>query len=252
MRWARYYITIGQRIFDDRILEKFMSTQLTLGIRLRDDATFNNFYMGRNQQVLHALRQLVASQGENFVFLWAEAGAGISHLLQACCHEVFQHNGNAIYLNLSEQQFTPDVLQDLETVDLICIDDIESILGQFAWEEGLLHLYNRVRESGARLVIGAKQQPKGLQCKLLDLKSRLAWGLVLKLNGLTAEEKLHALQMRAMHRGLVLSESTRQFLLRYNPDDTAALFNVLDKLDKASLAEKRKVTIPFIKQVLEL
>ena len=227
-----------------------MNTQLTLGISLRDDATFSNFYVGRNQQVLHALGQLVAGQGENIIYLWGLPGAGISHLLQAACHEVFQHDGNAIYLNLSEQQFTPDILQDLETVDLICIDDIESILGQFDWEEALLHLYNRVKETGVRLIIGAKELPKGLKCQLLDLKSRLAWGLVLKLHELTNEEKLQALQMRAVKRGLNLSENTQQFLLRCYPEDTVSLFDVLDKLDKASLAEKRKLTVPFVRQGL--
>lgn len=229
-----------------------MITQLALGVGLRDDATFKNFFIGENQQVFCALQELVQGRGENFIYLWGDKGVGITHLLQACCHATFDYGRNAIYLNLSEQQLLPAVLQDLETIDVICVDAIESIIGKPAWEEALLYLYNRVRDGSACLVIGARQLPKGLPCKLLDLKSRLAWGLVLKLDGLTEVGKLHALQMRATQRGFALAENTCQFLLRSYPEDTTALFDALEKLDKASLAAKRKITIPFIKKILVL
>lgn len=228
-----------------------MSIQLTLGIGLRDDATFSNFYVGRNLQVLHTLKKMVVEAGEEVVFLWGESGSGITHLLQAACHERFYHEGSAIYLDLSEMQLKPEILQDLETVGLICVDNIESVVGKLDWEEALMHLYNRVKESNTRLIIGARQLPKGLKCRLLDLKSRLAWGLVLKVQGLTREEKCSALRMRAVNRGLNLPEKTCQLLLRNYPENTTALFAALEQLDKASLAEKQKLTAPFVRRVLD-
>lgn len=224
--------------------------QLALGVSLHDEATLDNFFIGSNHEVVFALRELIAAKGEPILYLWGPAGAGVSHLLQAACHKVFNAKGNAIYINLSEQQFTPDGLEDLESVDLICLDNIDSVMGDLQWEEALMHLYNRIRDSGVRLLFGAKALPRALPCQLLDLKSRLSWGLVLKLEELSFMALQEALQMRAVKRGLDLSTATCAYLCRYYKDDKTAVFNVLDQLDKASLLEKRKLTIPFVRKIL--
>lgn len=229
-----------------------MSLQLTLGVNLRDDATFSNFYLGDNAGLVEALKQLIAGTGEHFIYLWGAAGVGRSHLLQACCHAVSEQQQTAIYLPLSEAQpMTPDALQGLEAMDLICIDDIESVLGQDEWEEALMHFYNRARDSGARLIVSAASAPIHLLCQLADLQSRLSWGLAFQVHGLLDEQKILALQMRARHRGLALSREVGQYLLRRYPREMADLFNVLDRLDHASLVAQRRLTIPFIKNVLE-
>lgn len=227
-----------------------MHGQLPLGVTLRDDMTFDNFYGECNQEVLFSLRQLIHRQGENFIYLWGREGVGISHLLQACCHEIFNHGEQAIYLSFSEQHLQPDVLHDLEAFQLICLDDIDLVLGKADWEEALFYLYNRVREKNGRLLVAAKQPPTVLACQLLDLKSRLCWGLTLQVHLLPDEEKLSALQIRAHNRGLVLADEVANFLLRYAARDMTTLFNLLERLDRASLAAKRRLTIPFIKQAL--
>ncbi len=124
------------------------------------------------------------------------------------------------------------------------------MLGHAEWEEGLLHFYNRVREQGTRLVIGAHVQPSAVRCALLDLKSRLSWGLILCVDLLSDDEKLLALQMRADHRGLVIPDAVKHFLLRYYAQNMQVLFGALDRLDVASLTEKRRLTMPFVRQVL--
>lgn len=227
-----------------------MSKQLTLGVTLRIDATFDNFFSGSNQQVIHHLRQLLLCQDEQFIYLYGAAGVGISHLLQACCHQAFHFNKQAIYLPLSEPHLLPEVLHNLESIALVCLDDIESVLGNAEWEEALLHFYNRVREQGNALVIGAKSLPFTVNCSLLDLKSRLSWGLQLLVEMLREDEKINALQLRAEQRGLFISSVVAQFLLRQHAGKMTELFNFLDKLDKASLVAKRRLTIPFIKEVL--
>lgn len=227
-----------------------MNTQLTLGVMLRDDATFDNFFVGTNQQALSCLVQLVQGKGERIVYLSGPNGAGVSHLLQACCHAACFEQQSSIYLPLSEPQLTPEVLQDLEGIDLICVDDLESAVENSEWEEQLFHLYNRVRDSGGRLLLGAKAPPSQLHCQLEDLRSRLCWGLALSLETLDDEHKLAALQFRAKKRGLQLSAEVGAFLLRHYSRDTATLFSLLDQLDRASLAAKRRLTVPFVKQVL--
>jgi DnaA family protein len=228
-----------------------MQAQLALGVTLHEDMTFDNFYAGtENQAILFNLRQFINRTGENFIFLWGREGVGISHLLQACCHEIVRMGEQAIYLSLSETYLQPEVLQDLEAFQLICLDDIDSVLGQTAWESALFYLYNCASEKNVRLLVAAKHAPAILNCKLPDLHSRLLWGLALPVNLLADEEKLIALQIRAQNRGLVLADDVGQFLLRHCARNMTTLFNLLDRLDAASLAAKRRLTIPFIKQAL--
>lgn len=228
-----------------------MAVQLTLGVALRDEATFENFYVSENQQVVRCLNELVTAKGESIIYLWSsQRDVGITHLLQACCHLTSEKGNNAIFLPLSKSGLTPEILQDLELVDTVCVDDVDEVLGKPEWEEALLHLYNRVRDGGSRLVIGAKKMPYLAHCNLPDLKSRLSWGLALRVDALTDQEKLCALQMRMKRRGLIVSSQVAQFLLRHYGSEMKGLFEVVEKLDRASLREKRKLTIPFIKQAV--
>lgn len=227
-----------------------MSIQLTLGISLRDDATFSNFYIGANRQVLRCLNELVKGGGESIIYLWGAQEVGITHLLQACCHAGRQRQRSAIFLPLSHVSLTPEVFQDLETVDIICIDDLDSVLSKPEWEESLLHLYNRVREKGSRLVIGSKTMPYLSHCQLQDLKSRLTWGLTLRVDALSEAEKFETLQMRIAQRGLIVSRQTAWFIFRHYSCNMKRLFEMVDRLDQAALIAKRKLTIPFIKRAL--
>lgn len=229
-----------------------MIKQLTLSVALRDDATFENFFVGENALILHHVRVLLNGEGEHFIYLYGDAGVGVSHVLQATCHAAFARSRSALYLSLSDPQLSPEVLQDLESIEILCLDNLEHVLGDAQWEEALLHLYNRVREQGTYLLMGAREKPGKLSCRLLDLKSRLSWGLVLPLKHLNVEEKGQALMMRANYRGFALPDLVRHLLLKNYAHSMHALFEALDRLDAASLTEKCRLTLPFAKQVLGL
>ena len=227
-----------------------MSQQLALPVNLRDDATFTNFYPGDNTHLIKALHELVTGNNERLIYCWGHEGAGRSHLLQACCHELTDQQFSVVYLPLSISQLSPEILEDLEHMNLVCLDDINAVLGNKDWEEALLHFYNRARDNHVRLVVSGNEAPPQLPCELADLRSRLSWGLVFQVAGLSDDQKLLALQMHAHQRGLQLTSEVGQFLLRHYPRDMSALFTMLNKLDHASLVAKRRLTIPFIKQVL--
>jgi DnaA family protein len=227
-----------------------MSTQLALPLGLRDDATFDNFFQGVNAHCVTALNAAASGAGYPFIYVWGQIGAGRSHLLQAACHLATQKNRTCVYLPLSTPGLTPQILHDLEHINLVCIDDVEAIAKDNAWEEALFYLYNRIRDAGQTLLIAGAHPPQRLGLGLPDLVSRLAWGVVFQLHLLSDEEKWAALAMRAKLRGLVLSEEVGQFLLRRCPRDMTQLFAILDTLDKASLQAQRKLTIPFVKSVL--
>ncbi len=225
--------------------------QLPLGIGLRDDATFDNFLVEANGLVTQAVEAVAKGSGEQYLFIWGVPGSGCSHLLQAACHVADASRRRAIYLPLDElAAHGPSLLEGLDSLDLVCIDHPEAVAGKRDWEEALFHLFNRLRDSGRSLLIAAGQSPRQLGIRLPDLASRLSWGMVVRLQALSDESKVKALQMRARARGIELGDEVAQYILHRSPRDMNRLFEVLDRLDQASLSAKRKVTIPFVKQAM--
>ncbi|MCB1826779.1 MAG: DnaA regulatory inactivator Hda [Coxiellaceae bacterium] len=226
------------------------SPQLVLGLSLRDDATFKNFYVGDNALVLTALQDCLSGAGESFIYLWGAKGVGCSHLLQACCHAMSERHP-VVYLDLEEyEDFSPEILDGLDHMDLICLDHINAVLNRKNWEEALFHFYNRAREQGKRLIVSGTTLPSQLPCMLEDLRSRLAWGLTFQVKPLDDSQKLSALSMRAKNRGMILPEASGLYLLHHTSRNLSELFKTLDLLESASLVEQRRITVPFIKTVL--
>lgn len=227
--------------------------QLPLNLGLRDDATFDNFYAAPHLQVYQALQNMSFLKGEPFIYVWGLADTGKTHLLQALCHAAASRRSAAIYLPLSKHQnLSIQALEEMEKLDLICIDDIEAIAGLAAWEEALFHLFNACRRKGTYLLISARVAPLGLALTLNDLKSRLSSGLCYALECLKDADKAEVLRLRAAKRGLKLDAALSDFLLNHCPRRMSALFERLEILDQASLKAKRRLTIPFAKQVLGL
>lgn len=224
-----------------------MKSQLPLRIGLRDSATYANYYPGPNAELLHCLER----GSEPFVYLWGGEGSGKSHLMQAACHAGAESEQRAAYLPLAELvKMSPDLLEGLEQMDVIAIDNIGSIAGNREWETALFHLYNRMRAQGGRLYVAGSAPPSSLGLTLPDLVSRLGWGPVFQLEPLSDEDKRSALQLRAEGRGMVLPDEVASYLMKNAERDLHSLFELLEKLDRESLAAQRKLTIPFVKQLL--
>lgn len=226
-----------------------MSTfQLPLNITLRDEAVFDNFVLSENALLITILKNFVHNKTEPFIYCYGDAGVGKTHLLQACCHagtEIF-------YLPLSNYNtLSPTIFDLLEYQHIVCIDDIDAIIGNHEWEESLFYFYNRARDQNVSLLMSAKRPPQQLSCMLPDLQSRLSSALILEIKNLTDEEKKHALQLRAKSRGLHLSEESSYYLIHHYSRNMRDLFAVLAQLDQASLVTKRKITIPFIKFAMQ-
>lgn len=230
-----------------------MINQLTLGVGLKDEATFANFYAGQNGTLLQALQQAASGAGERVIYFCGSGGEGCTHLLQACCHEANRHQVTAVYIPLASLiDYSPAVFEGLESLMLVCIDDLHLIAGKPQWEEAFFHAYNRIHDAGGRLVVTANVMPKALGLSLPDLVSRLSWGVGFQLQSLDDTEKLAVLMMRAERRGMTLSEEVGKYILNHCPRHMSTLFAALEALDKASLAAQRKLTIPFVKTVLQI
>ena len=230
-----------------------MNRQLALAIQLNDEATFSDFCWGDNTLLQQQLQTTLSGNGERLIYLWGPPGSGKSHLLQACCQAV---NGNqsAIYLPLQTlKEWGPQVIDGIDEQALIGIDDIDSIATDVAWEEALFHLYNRVRDNEqTTLIITGKFPPSQVPIRLLDLRSRLSCGLIIQLNELSDHDKISTLKLHAHKRGFELPTSVGQFLLNRCARNMHDLHALLNRLDEASLIAQRKITIPFVKNILDI
>ncbi|MEE9491774.1 MAG: DnaA regulatory inactivator Hda [Gammaproteobacteria bacterium] len=229
-----------------------MVQQLLPGVQLSDTADFPSFLAADNIELVQLLQQIpTAARNEPNVFISAAAGSGKTHLLQASCRQAQQAGWSAFYLPLEIiDTMEPEVLNGLENFQLVCLDDVETIAGSQDWEEALFHCFNRLQSSGSMLIVSSHEAPAQLPIQLADLKSRLEWGLLYHIKTLTDQQRIQALQLRAHLRGFKLPEKTANFLLTRMPRDMATLFEMLDTLDTASLSEQRKLSIPFVREVL--
>lgn len=251
-----------------------MYKQIPLAISPDSGLTYDNFYqIDLVKPIVSELKKFISIAGagsDQVLYLWGPHCSGITHLLNAA------QNENALVSSslasstlasstltsstLTSMQYLPlrdlityppqDILEGLEQLDLVCIDDVECLEASPEWEEGVFHLYNRLRDAGKKILIGGHRSPAQLSLTLPDLKSRLQWGITLYLNELSDTDKASAMQFYAEKLGMQLSDDVATFLLQRADRSPHALFHLIKQLDHRSLAEQRKLTIPFVKTVL--
>ena len=226
--------------------------QLPLTFEPRERYTFDAFIAGKNRLAVDLVRQMAGGEGETQILVWADRGSGKSHLLQAACNLASQSRMTLCYLPATEViDNSTQIFEGLEQLEMVCIDDIDAMMRMTRWEEALFDLINRARDAGTRLLLTAGKSPESMEISLADLRSRLSWGPVFHLHELDDQGKLKALQKRADQSGLDMPDNVAGYLLTHYPRNLFDLFERLDHLDRASMALQRRLTIPFIKSVLE-
>lgn len=217
-------------------------TQLPLAVQLRDSASFDSFYAGPNAAAVAALR----GAREN-VFLYGPPASGKSHLLQAAARE-----WGAAYLPLAQlAALGPEALEGYGNVAALCVDETDAALTQRDWCLALLRLLDTLRTRGARLALAGGAAPERLSIALPDLRTRLSACALFGLRPLDDEARAALLRERAQARGLQMPDEVSRWLLSQLPRDNGTLMRVLDRLDQASLAQRRRLTLPFVQQVTQ-
>ena len=228
-----------------------MMQQLPLGIRLRSDASFDNFVVGDNAVLVATMRQFASTASPvHALYLHGASGSGRSHLLHAAATAAAAAGRQVALLPLQLSGLSPEVLAGFEQSELVCIDDLDAVCADRAWAEALFHLFNAVRDRGGQLLFAASQPPAALACGLPDLQSRLASMLVCAVQELSDDDKQALLMQRGAERGLRVPMEVAQYLLNRHSRALSDLLALLDQLDQASLAEQRRLTVPFVRQVL--
>jgi len=223
-------------------------TQLALPLKLQDHAVFESFWPEGNDALVACLAALAATGDGPGCWIWGAAATGKTHLLQAACERRGDH---AVYVPLELLVGAgPDILQGLSTRRFVCIDDVQRVAGDAAWERALFNLVNELVESGGVLVATATAAPRECRLSLPDLESRFSMLPIFHLTALDDAGRMRALQLRARHRGLDLPDETAGFLLNRSRRDMASLYALLDRLDTAALEAKRRLTIQFVRETL--
>ena len=222
--------------------------QLVLDIAPSPLPTLANFVPGRNAELLQTLGNiLVGLERERFVYLWGGAGCGKSHLLQGMAGICMRNKMSTAYVACDAN--TSFVAGG--EADCVTVDDVDRLNAKA--QIGLFNLYNRIRDDGsALLLVSGPAAPAQLKLTVReDLVTRLGWGLVYQVHELTDEEKTKAMKSHAASRGLDLSQEVCDYLLRHGRRDLPSLMTTLDALDSYSLANRRKVTVPLVRELLQ-
>ncbi len=225
--------------------------QLPLAMRLRERAVFDSFVPGPNAAAVEQLRALAAGASAGVYWLSGPHAVGKTHLLQASCAMARASGADTAYLPLSQLlALGPEALEGWQRARVAAVDDLGAIAGRRDWEQAMFRLYRELEEHGATLLAAAAAPPLLLKFSLPDLASRFAAATLMPLRVLDEGEQRKALRLRAHARGLELPEESALYLQRRFRRDLATLYELLDAIDEAALQAQRRLTVPFIRQVL--
>ncbi|MET0616501.1 MAG: DnaA regulatory inactivator Hda [Luteibacter sp.] len=228
-----------------------MSTQLPLALRWPRRQRFEHFHEGENAAAVDVLRAAATDASAPWVFLAGPLGSGRTHLLIAACQAAIAAGRTAQYLPLAGLRGSrAEAIRGMAGSDVLAIDDIDSIAGEAEAEHALFDTFNRYRAEGCTLLISALGAPVSLDIALPDLRSRLGSLTQAVLKPLADDERRAVLREQAGARGIELDDVVLDWLFAHHARDLGTLLDLLDTLDRASLAAQRRVTVPFLRNLL--
>ncbi|MBN8480186.1 MAG: DnaA regulatory inactivator Hda [Xanthomonadales bacterium] len=226
-----------------------MSAQLPLALRWPANQCFECFVVGANAATLALVEELAAGRGDSTLFIAGPAGSGRTHLLVAACVAAGAQAQRAQYIDLAVQPAA--TIRAFHGTDLLAVDNVDAIAGNGEAEHALFDLHNRARADGTRLLAAASLAPGRLGLALPDLVSRLSAFTQAGLVALDEPTRREVLRAEAGRRGIGLDEAVIDWLFAHHARDLASLMRLLAKIDEATLASRRRVTVPFLRDLLD-
>lgn len=227
--------------------------QLLLPVTYNSTQTFSSFIEGEGIEGLLGNELQRAIDSDNFTahYLSGQHGVGCTHLLNACCHYADAQQKSSMLLPMEQViAATPELIQGLESVDVVCIDNVDLVEKSKEWQTALFNLFNALQQNQATIIFAGHQVPTKLKLTLPDLASRLQWCTLFQLPELTENQKIDALIQHAHLMEFEVTEDVAKFMINRLPRNMIFLMQALETMAKQSVALKRVVTVPFVKEVL--
>jgi DnaA family protein len=227
--------------------------QLPLGLRWPSHQRLDAYLAGANAAALESVRTAALGESNTWIYLHGARGSGKTHLLIGACRLALENGRNARYLPLASLTGSrADAIASFaaEQGELLAVDDVQAVAGDKDTERALFDLNNRARESRATLLFAASTSPSQLGVQLPDLVSRLAACTQVGLQVLDEPGRREVLRARAQQRGLEIDDAVLDWLFARQARDLAALMELFERLDHAALAAQRRITIPFLREML--
>tara|TARA_S200000501_G_C20811286_1_gene738503 strand:+ start:309 stop:980 length:672 start_codon:yes stop_codon:yes gene_type:complete len=218
--------------------------QMFFDLDISSNQTLENFFVGKNNELIGLLNNFVnntnkSKKNNNCITIWGESGSGKSHLFSALSQfdhsKIITEYDNLIDLNLSTNH------------SLYLIDNFENLSNDF--HKSIFFLYNQIMEANKVLIIFSGISPRNLKIKK-DLQSRILWGLVYQLYGLSDEDKISAILQTTKIKGIKISKKIVVYLLTHFKRDMNSLSNIIHIADQLSLETKRPITIQMIREII--
>lgn len=225
--------------------------QLTFPLGVSDRASFDNYFLGQNTELVNAIKASVRGLDTSLLYFYGAPNSGKSHLLFAALSLAKADGIKASYISLGDEYVVPEMLSAIDMSNLVLVDNADTWAGDREKERALFTLFEQIKHAGGQLLISASQPSEAAGFAIPDLVSRLSSGLIYAVTALSEEQQFDALKMRASHRGLSISDEALKYLLTRMTRDTGEIFELLERIDHASLAEQRRVTIPFLQSLLQ-
>ena len=225
--------------------------QIALPLSLDRQYSFENFISERADLITASLRALVRGDGEAQIGLWGTAASGKTHLLNASA-DYARKKGVVLQIYDARQLLQCDAneFEGFSHCDVLAIDNLDAIAGNPDWEACFYQVINRCRDGDYRFVFAMLRRPEDIETTLDDFRSRLQWGLMLQLPSNDDSEIRQILRKRAQLIGIELGEDVISYLMTHHARNLDTQMSILRRLDRASLSQQRKVTIPLVKQAL--
>ncbi|HJP98145.1 MAG TPA: DnaA regulatory inactivator Hda [Rhodanobacteraceae bacterium] len=228
-----------------------MTRQFPLDLRWPPHQCLDAFHAADNATALREVEALAVGAPRAWVFLHGPAGTGKSHLLIGACRAAVEAGRGARYLSLASLPGPrAEAVAGIGTEDLLAIDDVQALAGDHGGERALFDLFNRAQAASTRMLFAANASPAELGIGLPDLVSRLSSCTQCALHALDDRDRRAMLRLLAGRMGLRLDDEVLDWWFARQPRDPASLVALLRRIDRAALAAQRRVTIPFLRELL--
>ena len=232
------------------MVEGRLNQQDIIPAEIENEFTLEGFVGEQNKQAVAALKETVTANSPGMLYIWGPRGAGKTHLIHAVC-ALAESSGLPLHF-VSASNFAEghQSLGDLLPQTLVCFDDIDQLGADEEVAILILSWFEVIRATQGSMVFSGSVPIDHLKLAIPDLQSRIALAPSFYLTPMNDDQCRHALKLRARLKGFELENTVVDFILRHFDRDTVSLFALLDRIDRASLSHQRKVTIPFIREIL--